>query len=131
MKSSRRRSCLLLLLLGAALPAIAQPKGKAASTPAPAAVEQFGESVNVNVVNVDVYVTDKSGQRVNGLTKDDFEITEDGRAVTISNFYVVQGGKALVAGAEPPAAPGPPAKAAQARPAPLPEDQRLRLIVYI
>jgi VWFA-related protein len=130
MKSSRRILCLLLLFVGAVLPAAAQPKGPkgTAAVPAP---EQFGESVNVNVVNVDVYVTDKSGKRIKGLTKDDFEITENGKAVAITNFYAVEGGKALVVGDEPPATPGPPPQAATARTAPLPEDQRLRLIVYI
>jgi VWFA-related protein len=48
---------------------------------------KFGTSVEVRVVNVDVVVTDKAGNRVTGLTKDDFEITEDGKGQKITNFY--------------------------------------------
>src|SRR6266536_6268451 len=48
------------------------------------------ESVDVKIINVDVTVTDGSGKPVNDLTKDDFEITEDGRPQTIKNFSVTQ-----------------------------------------
>lgn len=133
MKSSRRilASCLLGLLAGlAGLPAQAQAPAK----PPAAGQDNFVESVNVSVVNVDVYVTDKSGQRIKGLTKDDFEITENGKTVAITNFYAVEAGRAMLADDAPPPAsanpvPGPPGQKAAA-PA-LPEDQRLRLIVYI
>ena len=117
-------ACLLLLWAGSA---VAQQK------PAqPEAVDQgLGEIVNVNVVNVDVYVTDKSGKRIQGLTQDDYEVYENGKKVAITNFYAVEGGKARMIGDEPvPAAePGKPAPPRQS--APLPEDQRLRLVVYI
>ena len=48
---------------------------------------QFGATVEVRVVNIDVVVTDKAGHRVPGLTKDHFEILEDGKRQTITNFY--------------------------------------------
>jgi len=48
------------------------------------------ESVEVHVVNVDVVVTDRQGNRVHGLTKDDFELYEDKRPQTITNFYEVR-----------------------------------------
>src|SRR6266487_3424066 len=48
------------------------------------------ESVDVKIINVDVTVTDGSGKPVNDLTKDDFEVTEDGRPQTIKNFSVTQ-----------------------------------------
>ena len=64
----------------------------------------FLDSVNVSVVNVDVHVTDKKGNRVTGLTKDDFEIFEDGRPVAVTNFYAVEGGKAA-ASSDPEPAP--------------------------
>ena len=47
---------------------------------------RYGASVEVRVVNVDVVVTDKAGHRVTGLTKDDFEILEDGKPQKITNF---------------------------------------------
>ena len=133
MMSSRRilASCLLGLLAG--LSAQAQTGNPGTGRPAAPAQDNFVETVNVSVVNVDVYVTDRDGKRVTGLTKDDFEITENGKTVAITNFYAVEGGQAKLVGDEPPAppptVPGPPGKKAQAPP--LPEDQRLRLIVYI
>ncbi|MDQ3280208.1 MAG: VWA domain-containing protein [Acidobacteriota bacterium] len=45
-----------------------------------------GASVEVSIVNVDVFVTDKHGNRVHGLTKDDFEIYENGARQPVSNF---------------------------------------------
>ncbi len=110
--------------------------GKAPEKPAQEE-EGFIDSVNVSVVNVDVHVTDKKGNRINGLTRDDFEVFEDGRPVAITNFYAMEGGRAVApeapetappaAGAPaPPALPGEDLNAVQT-----PEDQRLRLIVYI
>ncbi len=55
-----------------------------AAQPAP---ETFGETIEVRVVNVDVWVTDRDGNPVTGLTADDFEVREDGRPVELSNFY--------------------------------------------
>jgi VWFA-related protein len=42
--------------------------------------------VNVPLVNVDVMVTTKDGQFINGLKKDNFRIYEDGTPQTISDF---------------------------------------------
>jgi VWFA-related protein len=47
---------------------------------------QTHESIEVSIVNVDVFVTDKQGNRVRGLTKDDFVIREGGRVQPITNF---------------------------------------------
>lgn len=49
----------------------------------------FGDVVEVNVVNVEVYVTDKDGNRVTGLRKEDFQVLEDGKPVEITNFLAV------------------------------------------
>ena len=91
--------------------------------------EPFFESVDVNVVNVEVFVTDKQGNPVTGLTAGDFEVFEDRRPVALSNFYAVEGGRALRQ--EPAEAPALPATALLEEPPPLPEDQRLFLIVYV
>lgn len=132
MKSTRILNAGLLLLLAGSLAAAAQRQPGQVSQTAPPTQEEEGmfvETVQVNVVNVDVYVTDKSGKRIRGLTKDDFEIYENGKQVAITNFYAVEGGKAAMIGDAPPAAakPAPPERQVL----PLPEDQRLRLIVYI
>ena len=47
---------------------------------------QFGETVEVRVTNVDAIVTDKNGNPVPGLTKDDFEVYEDGVRKDITHF---------------------------------------------
>jgi VWFA-related protein len=115
----------------AAKPAVKKP----AATPGQGPAAEFADTevVDVSVVNVDVYVTDKSGKRVPGLTKGDFEMFEDNKPVAITNFYSVEGGKAQGADAPQaaPAAPGAPLPPGVAAVAPVPEDQRLRLIVYI
>jgi VWFA-related protein len=46
--------------------------------------------VDVNVVNVDVAVTDRSGKPVLDLTRDDFEIYEDGKLQKVTNFAIIQ-----------------------------------------
>ncbi|HTG32734.1 MAG TPA: VWA domain-containing protein [Thermoanaerobaculia bacterium] len=74
-----------LLLTGALMLMVWTP----AFSASPPAAPSFGEAVEVNVVNVDVYATDKNGHRINGLGKGDFELLEDGKRVAISNFEVV------------------------------------------
>ncbi len=94
----------------------------------------FYETFDVNVVNVEVFVTDKKGDPVRGLGRDDFELLEDGRPVEITNFYAVDGGQP-----RPDAVPAPAELADEAPrelppPPPVdrvPEDQRLHLVVYV
>jgi VWFA-related protein len=52
----------------------------------------FEAAVEVNVVNVDVRVTDAGGQPLKGLKKRDFELLEDGKRVEISNFTAFENG---------------------------------------
>ena len=63
-------------------------------TPAPAPEAPAASSPTfpsqVEVVTVDVVVTDKKGQSVTGLTKNDFVVTEDSDAQTITDFEAVQ-----------------------------------------
>jgi VWFA-related protein len=54
--------------------------------------QQLTEKVEVNLVNVDVTVTSK-GAPTRGLTRDDFEIREDGVPQTITNFYAIEGAR--------------------------------------
>lgn len=77
-----------------------------------AAQEKLVESIEVRVVNVDVVVTDRAGKPVTGLTKDDFELWENGKPQTITNLYEIrptkEGETLNVAGAlEPTASPAP------------------------
>lgn len=56
------------------------------------ALPTFGEAVDVNVVNLSVYVT-RDGAPVTDLAREDFEIFEDGKRVPLTNFYVFQPGR--------------------------------------
>jgi VWFA-related protein len=105
----------LALLLAAAFPLAA---GAAAGAPG----ESFSESIQVSVVTLDVFVTDKRGKPITGLRKEDFTVLEDGRPVEVSNFFAETGRSgAAVAAAKSPGA----AAAADA------PDQRLRLVVFV
>ena len=89
----------------------------------------FFETVEVRVVNVEVVVTDRDGEPVYGLTRDDFELLEDGRPVEITNFYSVE---AVEAGEAEPQAPTEEAVAVPATtPAARPTDQELHLAVFV
>ena len=95
----------------------------------------FFESVDVNLVNVEVFVTDKQGNPITGLTRDDFEILEQGRPVQITNFFTVEEGvPVLPSEPEAVAAPALPVDGslpATVAPLVIPEDQRLYLVVYV
>lgn len=54
--------------------------------------QSFMESVDIEIVNIDVWVTDKEGKPVDGLSRDDFLVFRDGEGVPVSNFYAVAGG---------------------------------------
>jgi VWFA-related protein len=108
------------LLLAAALPLAAQAPSKQQP-----AEETFGGAIDVSVVNLDVFVTDKKGQPVTGLRKEDFEVREDGKPVEISNFFAESRGTAA------PALAGPAAAATEKAAAERPVAQRLRLVVFV
>jgi VWFA-related protein len=110
------------LLLAPAPPLLAQDT----------AGESFSETIEVSVVNLDVYVTDKKGKPVTGLRKEDFEVYEDGKPVEISNFSAESGRTGATPATPAVAAPAPiPAPAGSAAPASSPQDQRLRLVVFV
>src|SRR5688572_395803 len=46
----------------------------------------IGETIEVTVVNLDVVVTDRNGNRVRRLTAADFEVLENGQPQPITNF---------------------------------------------
>lgn len=110
----------------------ASPLG--AQTPAPGVQEgAFFDTIDVSLVNVDVYVTDKQGNPVTGLRAEDFEILEDGTPMPITNFYAVDGGRPIAdaeALAAEVTAAAAPAEALEST-AQVPDEQRLHVVVYI
>ena len=59
-------------------------------TPPLFAQAPYVQRIEVSVVNVDVTVTDKHGDAVPGLKREDFEIFEDGAPQPVTNFYAVE-----------------------------------------
>ena len=123
-------SAFLLVLAGVAPaqqpadPAPPPPPAQTAAQPATGVDPGlFFETVSVNVVNVDVYVTDRSGNRVRGLKKEDFELFEDRKQVAITNFYAIDSGAEVV----PPPAPGEPPSLPRQPETPADPGRRFRL----
>jgi VWFA-related protein len=82
--------------------------------------DMFVDAVDVNVVEVDVVVTDRKGRPVGGLGREDFEVRVDGASVEIANFYeqkVFGNDAAARHGGADQEAPGVPVGAAVAVPA--------------
>ena len=55
--------------------------------------------IDVKIINVDVSVTDRAGRPLTGLTKDDFEVYEDGKPQTVKNFDIIE--NAVLKGSAP------------------------------
>ncbi len=93
----------------------------------------FIDQIDVNVVNIDVYVTDKKGNRISNLTIDDFEVFEDRRPVKVTNFYAVKDG--VPVSEEAPVGTIETddrlVRDLRLEPIAVPEDQRLHLIIYL
>ncbi len=63
--------------------------------------EPFRDVVDVEVVEIDVFVAGRKGRPVRGLKREDFELSVDGRTVEISNFVELQGHRATRRSASP------------------------------
>lgn len=61
--------------------------------PALCSAQQSTVRVNTNLVEVDVIVTDSKGNLVKNLTAKDFEVYEDGKRQTITNFSYIETNK--------------------------------------
>lgn len=72
----------------------------------------FGDVIDVRVVNLEVVVVDREGNRVHGLDKSEFQLEVDGEVKPIEFFNEVRGGVAVegdnAEGALPGLAPGEP-----------------------
>ena len=100
-----------------ALSTVLLPLFPASSQPPPIRAPEntpiFGEEVDVRVVNVEVVVTDKQGNRVTGLSPKDFRLRVDGKDVPVQYFSEVHEGQAV-------AAPPPGSTGTASQPAELP-----------
>ena len=115
------RTLAILTALVLALPLAAQKKQ--VDPPLPPVTE----IMEVRVINVDVVVTDKRGNIITGLTKDDFEVYENSVPKPITNFYEVEGAKAKnIVADEVAGKVTEPARAAD-----MSEDLKRRIIFYV
>lgn len=83
--------------------------------------ESFAETIEVSVVNLEVFVTGRNGEPIPDLKREDFQVLEDGKPVEITNFFAETGPVPAMAVA---AAGG--AEAILRSP-----DQRLSLVVFV
>jgi VWFA-related protein len=92
----RPAACLALglAMATAALAAQAPPAAAPANEPLQP-TPTFGERIEVRVVNVEVVVTDRQGNRVPGLAASDFRLKVDGKPVPVDYFTEVRGGAAI------------------------------------
>ncbi len=104
--SNSSRSSLVLaaaLILAWSQAAEAQPPSGQSDEPAPDLF--FGEEIDVRVVNLEVVVEDRSGNRVHGLDADDFQIFVDDLEVGVDYFTEILENRAVESrgGEAPPA----------------------------
>ena len=115
---NRTLACILALAMAA--PLFAQRKPPEPELP------RLVENIDVRIIDVDVIVTDRRGNFISGLKKEDFEILENGVPKAISNFYEVEGNQAknVVADEVGGRVTAPAAEA-------VPEEMKRRIIFYI
>jgi VWFA-related protein len=74
-------------------PSSARPSASPTPTPMPAAAHADDETdvvrIRTNLVQIDAVVVDKAGNQLTDLAVDDFEVYEDGKRQTITNFSYV------------------------------------------
>ncbi len=116
--------CLMLVLFAPGLGA----QDGTGEPPVEAPEGAFFDTLDVNVVNIEVFVTDKKGNPITGLTAGDFTLLEDGRPIKITNFYAVADGQPVAAEG---AGAAPETRDPSLRLERLPEAQRLHVVVYV
>jgi len=82
--------------------------------------QNLTEKIDVSLVNVDVTVTSR-GAPARGLTRDDFEVLEDGAPQTVTHFYAIENAREKSVAAVP----------ATVAAAPEPADERFRRKVLV
>lgn len=73
-------------------PEVETPEGQASSQDSPAGA--VFDTLDVNVVNVEVWATDRKGDPVTDLEREDFTLLVGGQPVPITNFYAEASGEA-------------------------------------
>ena len=117
------------ILGGTGAPASAQPDE---APDAKEEAESFFDVVDVQIVNIDVRVTDKQGNPVEGLEKEDFVVLRDGEPIEVTNFYAVADRRPVTPVSEETIEPLETPEVAIAPLEPeIPPEHRLWLVVYV
>ncbi|HSS45566.1 MAG TPA: VWA domain-containing protein [Thermoanaerobaculia bacterium] len=114
-----------LFLATAALLAAASSEAQTGKAAVQQPLPPVSERVEVSITNIEVVVTDSKGNRVAGLTKDDFEVLQDGVPQKITNLYAVSGGKVVLEDGKLVALDAPEA------PAEAPRELKARYVIYV
>lgn len=83
-----KRTVFALLATLVALPGAAQSRNVQEPE-----LPRLVENIDVRLINIDVVVTDRKGNAITGLTKDDFQIFENGVPKVVTNFFEVAAGR--------------------------------------
>jgi VWFA-related protein len=89
------------------------------------------ENIDVRVINIDVVVTDRKGNPILGLKREDFEIFENSVPKAISNFYAVENSLPTVQEAEEQLPAPTAAKPTIVRKDEVPDNLKRRIIFYV
>ena len=135
----RPTSILSFLALVSILAPAAPTAGQEPPAPPPAEQQPpattFFETVDVEVATVEVFVSDRQGTPVTGLSEDDFELRIDGEPVEITNFYAEVLGRPATADWQVEAAAVETETETETEtdsgPGLIPPPQRLRIVVFI
>ncbi|HYR45699.1 MAG TPA: VWA domain-containing protein [Thermoanaerobaculia bacterium] len=117
------KKALFFAVLLSASPLAAQKAAAPQPEKPPRPMPPFSESVDVSVTNVEVVVTDSKG-RVAGLSREDFEVFQDGVPQKITNFYAVSGGKVTLEDGKVVALDSPVAEE-------VPRELKARYVIYV
>jgi VWFA-related protein len=86
---------------------------------------QVSEVIEVRVANVDVVVVDKAGKPIVGLTKDDFQLFENGKPQPLTNFYEIRSQTLTTA------ASAPTPETVAAAPEPTAEARKRSIVIFL
>jgi VWFA-related protein len=89
MKKTNQFVAATLLLLSIVMTIIAQVPASKPATGQDAKLQDEKVRITTNLAQVDVTVTDKDGRQVTDLRPEEFELTEDGKRQTITNFSYI------------------------------------------
>jgi VWFA-related protein len=92
MRFRNTRKPLLVTTFATLLTVLAWPAAAQDSRTAPGV---FGEVIEVRVVNLELVVTDKKGNRITGLKHEDFQLEVDGKEVPVEYFTEIFSGRAV------------------------------------